>query len=194
MSDLQRITERYLFDRLIGSSASGSVFRAVDNRSGRTVAVKLLTSLPDEAGRERFLAVARALQRLDHPSVPTVLEAGFTAGGAFLVTDYLPGSRLDASPDGPAPRLLALLLGVVDGLEAMAAAGVAHGNLRADNLLVTPETEGEDGRERVKILGLGGAAGPWSEESGRVDLYGLATLACRLLGAMFAPDSDRPPV
>ncbi|HXO19018.1 MAG TPA: protein kinase, partial [Thermoanaerobaculia bacterium] len=120
MSELRRITEQYHLDKLERSSGGGSVFRATDLRSGEVVAVKLL---PEEAGeeseeqRDEFLRAAAALKSLVHPSLPRVLDFGFTtAGSAFLVNEYLHGSSLAVFAGSPAPRVLALLLPVAGGL------------------------------------------------------------------------------
>ncbi|HEX4962330.1 MAG TPA: protein kinase [Thermoanaerobaculia bacterium] len=194
MSELRRITERYRLDKLVAASDAGSVFRGTDVQSSETVAVKLINSDGAEAEeqRERFLAVCRDLQSLHHPSIPRVLDFGFTtAGSAFLVTEYLHGSSFEDFALSSPPRVLSLLLLVVEGLEAMAQRGLASGNLRAANLLVAPA---EGGGEQVKILGLGSPllraeAAPSGADAYRQDLRGLGALACRMLGLTAGVDS-----
>ncbi len=192
MSELRRITERYRLDKLVSASDAGSVFRGTDIQSGETVAVKLINSDDAEAEdqRERFLAVCRSLQALHHPSLPRVLDFGFTtAGSAFLVTEFLHGSSFEDFAGSSPTRVLSLLLLVVDGLEAMARQGLSSGNLRAANLLVAPGPDGE----QVKILGLGSPAlrsetVPSASEAYRDDLRGFGTLACRMLGVTATPE------
>jgi serine/threonine protein kinase len=94
MSELRRITERYLLEKQIASSEAATVFRGTDLESGATVAVELIHG--EDGGtaewRQQFLETARALRSLDHPSLPRVLDFGIThAGGAFLVTEVLDG-------------------------------------------------------------------------------------------------------
>jgi len=94
MSELRRITERYLLEKQIASSEAASIFRGADLKSGAAVAVELIHG--DDGGtaewRQQFLETARALRSLDHPSLPRVLDFGIThAGGAFLVTEYRDG-------------------------------------------------------------------------------------------------------
>jgi hypothetical protein len=94
MSELRRITERYLLEKQIASSEAASIFRGTDLESGATVAVELIHG--DDGGipewRQQFLETARALRSLDHPGLPRVLDFGIThAGGAFLVTEVLDG-------------------------------------------------------------------------------------------------------
>jgi hypothetical protein len=184
MGDLRRITERYRLDKLEGSSEGGSVFRGVDLETGRTVAVELIERVGGaEEPRERFLETAGALRSLAHPGLPRVLDFGFThAGSAFLVAEYLHGTPL-ADFAGAAPgRVLSLLLLLVDGLEALAGAGIAPGDLRVESLLVTPGDEGE----QVKILGLG-SAGPRP-----LDLGPFGRIACRMLRVQVEPQVGIP--
>src|SRR5579864_9110417 len=105
MSDLLRITERYRLDKLIHASDTASVFRATDLRSGHTVALKLFR---DEAGeprpeaRKRFETLARAVRACLHPSLPQLLDHGFTASGsAFFVTAYLQGAGFELLAGSP---------------------------------------------------------------------------------------------
>jgi hypothetical protein len=184
MSELRRITERYRLDKQVAVSDAGSVFRATDIQSGATVAVKLINSDGGESDeqRERFLTSAATLQSLQHPSLPTIVDFGFTtAGSAFLVTELLHGSSFEEVAGSAPGRVLSLLLLVVDGLEAMGARGISTRNLCADNVLVVPGGAGE----QVKILGLGSAV----LETGAMptldgypeDLRAFGLLACRML-------------
>jgi len=94
MSELRRITERYLLEKQIAASEAASIFRGTDIESGAAVAVELIHG--DDGGteewRQQFLETARALRSLGHPSLPRVLDFGIThAGGAFFVTEVLDG-------------------------------------------------------------------------------------------------------
>ena len=84
MRELRRITERYRLDRLVSASTTGDVFQGIDLSTGEPVAVKLISgdSGESEQQRERFLATCRALQALRHPSLPRVLDYGFTESHA----------------------------------------------------------------------------------------------------------------
>jgi hypothetical protein len=195
MSELRRITERYRLDKLVAASDASSVFRGTDIQSSETVAVKLLNTdgAESEEQRERFLEVCRGLQALQHPSVPKVLDFGFTtAGSAFLVTEYVPGSSFEDFANSSPTRVISLLLFVVDGLEAMAQQGIPSRNLRAANLLVAAGAGGE----QVKILGLGSPllrseAVPAGPDAYREDLRGFGALSCRMLGISARPEDSR---
>ena len=186
MSELRRITERFRLEKRVSSKESGSVFRALDTQSGETVAVKLINAGDSEEQRDAFLALAGALQALQHPALPRVLDFGFTtAGSAFVVTEYLDGVSFAEYAGAPPARVLALLLLLLDGLEALAERGIAHGNLSAENLLVVPGPEGE----QIKVLGLG--SDPFHPDGGSADprsgLLAFAVLAGRLLGVDASP-------
>jgi hypothetical protein len=183
MSDLLRITERYRLDKLIHASDAASVFRAVDLRSGQTVALKLIRGEIDDSrhdGRALFESAASALRECRHPSLPRILDHGFTAtGGAFLVAEYLLGASFELFAGSPVVRVLPLLLPVLDGLEELERHQLAHRNLRSDNLLVVPA--GDD--ERLVVLGWGSAASVGGEEGRRADLRGFAAVTCAAIGA-----------
>jgi hypothetical protein len=183
MSDLLRITERYRLDKLIHASDAASVFRATDARSGQVVALKLIRAEIDESrhdGRAVFESAAQALKDCSHPSLPQLLDFGFTAAGsAFLVTEYLLGARFELFAGSPARRVLPLLLPILDGLEELDGHQLAHRNLRADNLLVMPRGD----EEQVKLLGWGSAKVGCGEEGRRADLRAFAELTCEAIGA-----------
>jgi len=183
MSDTRRINERYHPEKKISSKETASVYRATDTLSAEIVAVKLIDADDLEERRERFQEYARILQSLHHPALPRLLDSGLTAAGsAFLVTEFLQGASLDHLAGEPAVRTLGLLLFAVDGLEALAQAGLAHGNLRADNLFVVDGSGGEE----VKLLGLGSGVLREPKEATddfRNDLRDFASLTAEVLGA-----------
>lgn len=190
MSEPRRITERYRLEKRVSSKDSSSVFRAVDTLSGETVAVKLINDGDSKEHRELFDAHLAALREVLHPALPRILDFGFTtAGSAFLVTEYLAGKDLDSLADSPAERILSILLQVVDGLEALAAHGLAVRNLSAENLRIVESPKGE----QVKILGLGSAvlgAGESGAPDHTADLRAFAHLTVRALGLPVEGEGD----
>jgi hypothetical protein len=181
MSEPRRITERYHLEKRVSAKESGPVFLARDSLTGEPVAVKLFNAEDAEARRELFQATARAMQELRHPALPRILDFGLTtAGSAYLVTEDLHGQSFETLSGAPAGRTLELLLLAVDGLEALHAAGLAHGNLRLDNLFLI------DGPvEQVKLLGLGSSVlRPDAEGAGggfQADLRDFAELLAEVL-------------
>lgn len=206
MTHFRELTDRYTLEKILRSTRGGTVLRAIDNRTGQPVVVKLVTvtSPPLLVQKAPELEkLGAALESLREPSLPAVTDSGFTTdGSAFLVQELLEGKTLDTLA-GPPQRLLGLLAQVLDGLEALARRGIAHQNLSPDNVLAV----GAPPAERAKILGLGGAlfrapgsapaetarfrAPEEADASGavdwRADLASFALTACHVLGINVAP-------
>ena len=137
----------YRVERLIGRGGMGEVYLATDERLGRAVALKLLTTdlAADPEARQRFVEEARAAASLDHPHVVPVYEAGEDDGRAFVAMRFVDGSDLDAiirlrGPLDPAVAV-GLLSGVAAALDAAHARGLVHRDVKPANILVA---EGSD--------------------------------------------------
>ncbi len=95
-----RRIDRYEIREPIGQGGMGAVYRAIDSKLGRTVALK--TVVPQHAGaqlteavRQRFLREALAISKIDHRNVVQVLDFGFADDGTpFLVMEFLRGRDL----------------------------------------------------------------------------------------------------
>src|SRR5437764_11826078 len=87
----------------IGAGGMGEVYRALDTRLNRPVAVKLLSDeLADAAARRRFQREAQTASSLNHPHILTVHDAGEIEGRQYLVTEYIDGGTLkDWANAGP---------------------------------------------------------------------------------------------
>jgi Tol biopolymer transport system component/serine/threonine protein kinase len=131
----------YEIQRRIGAGGMGVVYRAVDSRLNRPVAIKLLSSeLADSSARRRFQQEAKMASALNHPHILTVHEAGEFHGRQYLVTEFVDGGTLKdwAAREPRSPRQVAeLLVGVADGLAAAHAAGILHRDIKPENILVT---------------------------------------------------------
>jgi hypothetical protein len=194
----RELTDRYSLDKILRSTRTGTVLRATDSRSGQAVAVKLINvaSPADLVQRApAFEKLTAALEALRHPNLPLILDSGFTTeGSAFLVMEMLEGKTLDTA-SGPPLRLLTLLFQALNGLEAMARRGIAHGNVTPDNLLLVVSTQAGTQAEKLKILGLGTGLfrGPATDASDwRADLDAFAQSCCQILGANI--EAGEPPV
>ena len=131
----------YQIERRIGAGGMGEVYRAVDTRLNRPVAIKLLSSeLADSSARRRFQQEAKMASALNHPHILTVHEAGEFDGRQYLVTEFVDGGTLKewARREPRSPRqIVELLVGVADGLAAAHAAGILHRDIKPENILVT---------------------------------------------------------
>jgi Protein kinase domain len=97
----------------IGSGGMGEVYRGVDTRLGRTVAVKILTAAltRDLEARERFRREARAASSLSHPHICTLFDVGHQDSVDYLVMEYVDGETLAARlARGPLPIDMCLFL------------------------------------------------------------------------------------
>ncbi len=127
----------------IGSGGFGTVYRAVEDDLGRTVAVKVLTGNLDEGARYRFERERRAMGRLSgHPNIVTVYRSGFTNGGnAYLVMEFLDrGSLADRLTDVGAmgwQETLKFAVQLSGALETSHRAGVLHRDIKPGNILLS---------------------------------------------------------
>jgi serine/threonine protein kinase len=131
----------------------GEVYRALDTRLGRIVAVKILPdSFAGETDRlRRFEQEARAVAALNHPNILAIHDIGEHQGAPFLVSELLEGESLRAALDrGALPQRKTIEYGVqiAHGLAAAHEKGIVHRDLKPENVFVT-----KDGR--VKILDFG---------------------------------------
>jgi len=137
----------------IGAGGMGEVWRALDPRLRRHVAIKIL---PPQYSRDpdrlrRFEQEAQAAGMLNHPNVLAIYSVGEQEQAPYLVTELLEGGTLRSRlAGGRLSEARALEYGdqVVQGLAAAHAKGIVHRDLKPENIFIT--TEG-----RVKILDFG---------------------------------------
>ena len=208
----REITESFRLERVLKSSRSAIVFRAVDPGTATTVAIKLIPPASPaalQACQESFLAAMAVLASAAPATFPALLDHGFTPdGSAFMVMEFVEGERLDALIGAAPARILGLALEVAQGLAVLARAGVAHGNLSPENIALPPPRRGGarlaswGSAPPHSTRGAGAAGGnraPRRRPDGssaperrrpaaaaadwRADLYALAATCCALLRA-----------
>jgi tetratricopeptide (TPR) repeat protein/TolB-like protein/predicted Ser/Thr protein kinase len=137
---------------LLGRGGMGEVYRALDTRVGRTVAIKVLPSeaadQPDR--RQRFEREARAVARLNHPHICALYDVGRQDGVEFLVMEYLDGETLAARLSrGPLPldEALTHAAALAGALARAHREGITHRDIKPSNVMLT-----EGG---VKLLDFG---------------------------------------
>lgn len=125
----------------IGSGGMGQVYRAVDVRLGRPVAIKVLSDDPpaDAESRHRFQDEARLASSLNHPHIVTVHDVGEIDGREYIVTEFVDGGTLTdwAAEHRTWEAILDLLIGVADALAAAHAAGVIHRDIKPANIMIS---------------------------------------------------------
>jgi len=132
---------QYRIETAIGAGGMGTVFRAVDTKLNRPVAIKFLSDeLADAAARRRFQREAQMASSLNHPHILTVYDVGEFDGRQYLVTEFVDGGTLKNWIQRQ-PRnwedIAQLLTGVADGLATAHQAGILHRDIKPDNILVT---------------------------------------------------------
>jgi len=136
----------------LGAGGMGVVYRALDTRLGRTVALKFLPEAltADPTARERLLVEAQAAAKLDHPNVGTVYAIEETEGGQlFIAMAYYEGKTLEKRLIPlPVHEALDLAVQVARGLAHAHEAEVVHRDVKPANLILTPQG-------LVKILDFG---------------------------------------
>jgi len=169
---------------LLGAGGMGEVYRALDTRLGRDVAVKVLPEgLPKNPDRlRRFEQEARTIAALNHPNILGIHDIGTHDGAPFLVSELLEGQTLREKLEaGPLPvrRAIEYALGIAQGLAAAHEKGIVHRDLKPENVFVT-----RDGRVKVLDFGLAKLIRPEESHDTVATLASPATLPGMVLGTV----------
>ena len=137
----------------IGAGGMGLVYRAVDTRLGRPVAVKLLR--PETATsaerRKRFIHEAKAASALNHPHIITIYDIGRDSDVDFMAMEYVAGPSLARLLEGGRLSVnegLTYAIQIAEALSAAHAAGILHRDLKPANVMLTE-------RGAIKVLDFG---------------------------------------
>lgn len=173
----------------IARGGMGVVYRAMDERLARPVAIKSLSPalLHDAHARERLRREAQAAARLSHPSVATVYALEERGRDLFIVSEFVEGHTLrERIARGPVAAVEAIRLGlsVARGLAAAHAHGIVHRDLKPENVMETSDggikvldfgiarfetTSPGPALTMAGLLGTPGYMAPEQLRSGRVD-------------------------
>jgi serine/threonine protein kinase/Tol biopolymer transport system component len=151
----------------IGEGGMGVVYRAVDTRLGRPVAIKLIRhegAIRPES-KKRFVHEARAASALNHPHIVTIYDIGDDGGVDFIAMEYVAGRSLGQVLERDRLSVddaLKFAVQIADALAAAHAAGIVHRDLKPANIMVSD-------RESVKVLDFGLAKLTESASSDRGD-------------------------
>ncbi|MBL1084712.1 Stk1 family PASTA domain-containing Ser/Thr kinase [Streptomyces actinomycinicus] len=151
----QVLDGRYRVDARIAAGGMATVYRALDTRLDRVLALKVMhpTLASDGSFVERFIREAKSVARLDHPNVVQVYDQGADGSYVYLAMEYIAGCTLrDVLRERGAvqPRAaLDILEPVLAALGAAHRAGFVHRDMKPENVLI-----GDDGRVKVADFGL----------------------------------------
>jgi serine/threonine protein kinase/Tol biopolymer transport system component len=131
----------YQIEALLGEGGMGVVYRALDTRLNRQVAIKFLAhGRADAAALKRFQREAQMASSLNHPHILTVHDAGEFEEQQYLVTELVDGGTLrdwTLSARRSWRDIAELLAGVADALATAHAGGMLHRDIKPGNILIT---------------------------------------------------------
>ncbi|MGW0985403.1 Stk1 family PASTA domain-containing Ser/Thr kinase [Streptomyces sp. NPDC002486] len=212
----QVLDGRYRIDARIAVGGMATVYRAVDTRLDRVLALKVMhpSLAVDASFVERFIREAKSVARLAHPNVVQVFDQGTDGSYVYLAMEYVAGCTLrDVLRERGAlqPRAaLDILEPVLAALGAAHRAGFVHRDMKPENVLI-----GDDGRVKVADFGLVRAVdtvtnttgtvlgtvsylAPEQIENGtadpRVDVYACGVMLYEMLTGDKPHDGDSPAV
>ncbi|QDT17106.1 serine/threonine-protein kinase [Alienimonas californiensis] len=182
------VLDHFRIEQRIGHGGMGSVFKAVDERLQRTVALKVLSPAhsKDRASVLRFRNEARSAARLDHLNIARAFYVGEDRGLHFIAFEFVTGRTVRdlLETHGPLspPDAVSITRQVAEALHHCAAAGVVHRDVKPSNVIVTP-----DGIVKLVDLGLA--------RKEAADSVGDLTVAGTTLGTFdyIAPEQAKDP-
>lgn len=163
----QLLDGRYRIEARIAVGGMATVYRAVDTRLDRVLALKVMhpALAVDAVFVERFIREAKSVARLAHPNVVAVFDQGAQGAYVYLAMEYVAGCTLrDVLRERGAlqPRAaLDILEPVLAALGAAHRAGFVHRDMKPENVLI-----GDDGRVKVADFGLVRAVGTATDTTG----------------------------
>lgn len=149
-----KLVSHYLLQEQLGQGGMGIVYKAIDQRLGRSVAIKFLPEHFSNGSEhiERFVNEAKVTSALDHPNICTIHEIDKTDDGLlFIVMSCYTGESLTQKIDrGPLPidETVEIISQVASALQAAHSKGIIHRDIKPGNIFIT-----DDGR--VKLLDFG---------------------------------------
>ncbi|HEY9714768.1 MAG TPA: serine/threonine-protein kinase, partial [Chroococcales cyanobacterium] len=155
----QIVGDRYRVIYAVGKGSMGIVYKAIQESTGREVAIKLLRNFHDttEETIKRFKREAKTASSLKHPNVVTVIDFGFMEDGQpYIVTEFLGGLSLsqflrEHGPITPA-KSRSIIRQVCDAVAEAHRQKIIHRDLKPENIVL----QGRDqGGRFVKVVDFG---------------------------------------
>lgn len=153
---------RYQIEELIGEGATATVYRALDTRLQRKVAVKVLLPHVHETTRKRFQAEALAVAKLSHPNIMAVFDVGSDKGHEYLVVELIKGKPLSYFIPAPPKQVAEFGRQICLALDYAHRSDVIHRDIKPANIYVTDDNT-------IKLMDFGLAIG---RESKRLTAQG----------------------
>jgi serine/threonine protein kinase len=149
-----RTISHYQILEKLGAGGMGQIYKALDPRLNRFVAIKVLPAetSSDPSQRRRFVQEAQAASALNHPNIITIYDVVSEPGAECIVMEFVAGKTLiELIPKGGlrVPQALQIAVQMADALSTAHTAGIIHRDLKPGNVMVT-----ESGLVKVLDFGL----------------------------------------
>ena len=149
------LVDTFLIEEAIGVGGMGAVFRALDTKLDRQVALKLLP--PDQAGDSeivpRFYQEGRSAAQLDHENIARVYSIGQDGPYHFIAFEYIEGvtvrQKVETSGALPVAEAVNITLQIAHALVHASLRGVVHRDIKPSNIIITPT-----GKAKLVDMGL----------------------------------------
>lgn len=177
MGDSATVGGRYALDGRLGEGGMGQVYKVRHLQLGKAFALKLISPAfaLDTAARARFNEEAKLASEISHPNIVSVVDFGEDAQfGAYMVMELVDGEPL--LNEGSAPmnvrRVCDILAQIADALDHIHRRGIVHGDVKADNIMLTVEngevSAGARRRRVARLLDFGLARRPGGEDEDEI--------------------------
>jgi serine/threonine protein kinase/DNA-binding CsgD family transcriptional regulator len=147
-----KLLNRYTIQKLLGEGATATVYMALDERLGRTVAIKVLLPYVRQTARARFSREARSAASLNHPNIMAIFDEAKEDDYHFLVVEYVEGSPLTTFIPSTADQVASLGIQICNALDYAHRMSVIHRDIKPANVMVSSEGQ-------IKIMDFGLAMG-----------------------------------
>ena len=174
------LVDTFLIEEAIGVGGMGAVFRALDTKLDRQVALKLLP--PDQAGDSeivpRFYQEGRSAAQLDHENIARVYSIGQDGPYHYIAFEYIEGvtvrQKVETSGALAVAEAVNITLQIAHALVHASMRGVVHRDIKPSNIIITPGGQGQAGRHgagaAVRARGRS-RAHPERHDAGHVRLH-----------------------
>ena len=168
--------KHYVVEDTLGKGGMGVVYRARDTRLERSVALKFLPEefTADAERKRRFFQEARAACAVNHPAIAQVYDVDEHDGAAFIVMEHVAGQTVRDLVEKRELDLLGaveIATQVAEGLAKAHEAGIIHRDVKAENIMLTP-----DGHAKILDFGLAKLLEPPAQHDAE-DLSHMETVA-----------------
>jgi serine/threonine protein kinase/DNA-binding CsgD family transcriptional regulator len=145
----QKLNDRYQVEELIGEGATAAVYRGVDTRLRRQVAIKILLPHVHATTRQRFEREALAAAQLNHPSIMGIFDIGKDGDNDYIVIELVKGRPLYEYIPSEPTLVARLAQQICLALDYAHRAGIIHRDIKPANIYVT-----DDGGVKIMDFGL----------------------------------------